>query len=628
MKKKKFTDRLRYAFDNTMSRGTGALIGWLALITIISLIIIAAIVWAIGWASQASYIDELWSYVMISVAGWDPTEGYGWDYRITFTVVLIFGTFIVSALIGILATGLDEKIEELQKGRSKVIESNHTVILGWTQQIFAILPELVEANANQPKPRVVILADKDPMEMAEEIDRRIGDTGRTKVILRRGNPVMMTDLKLVSLQTSKSIIILAPDDDDPDASVIKTILAIIRDPQRRPDPYAIVAEIEKKKNLELAKIIGGDEVELILKNDIIARIMAQTSRQSGLSVVYSDLLDFAGDEIYLEEEPALVGKTYREALFSYEDSAVMGLHKSSGVPELSPPMDTVIETGDQIIALSEDDDTVVLSGTQGGDILEGAIKEAPSSSMAPESLLLLGWNAKTPMLIRELDYYIPKGSKMTVLANVDDIDAEFKCLRKATKNLRIDLQYGDTTDRSVLDGLDLTNVDYSIVVSYSDKYDAQRADSLTLMTLLHLRDITEQQGLDFSIVSEMEDNTNRELAAVTKADDFVVSNHVISLMLSQISEAIHLGAVFEDLFDPEGVETYLKPVVDYIEVGQEVNFYTILEAACRRGETALGYRIHADAYDTEKDYGVVLNPVKSEPVMFTDQDQVIVLAED
>jgi len=33
----------------------------------------------------------------------------------------------------------------------------------------------------------------------------------------------------------------------------------------------------------------------------------------------------------------------------------------------------------------------------------------------------------------------------------------------------------------------------------------------------------------------MEDNTNRELAAVTKADDFVVSNHVISLMLSQIS---------------------------------------------------------------------------------------------
>ena len=627
MKKISFTDRLRYAFDNTMSRGTGALIGWLALITVVSLIFIAVIVWVIGWASQASFIDEVWSYLMITVAGWDPTEGYGWDYRITFMVVLIFGTFIVSALIGILSTGLDEKIEELQRGRSVVIESNHTVILGWSQQVFAILPELVEANSNVSKPRVVILADKDPAEMAEEIDSRVGDTGRTKVILRRGDPVMMTDLAMVSLQTSKSIIILAPEDEDPDASVIKMLLAIIRDPNRRPEPYAIVAEIVERKNLELAKIIGGDEIELILKNEIIARIMAQTSRQSGLSVVYSDLLDFEGDEIYFADEPALIGKTYREALFSYEDSIVMGLYKD-GVPELSPAMDTVIEAGDRIIALSEDDDTVVLSGKWGGDILESVIKEAPSSSVAPESLLLLGWNERAPLLIRELDHYVPKGSKLTVLAKVADIEPIIEQLRSKAQNLSIDVQYGDTTDRSVLDGLDLTKVDYSIVVSYSDLYNPQRADSHTLMTLLHLRNIAEQGGLDFSIVSEMEDNTNRELAAVTKADDFVVSNHVISLMLSQISEALHLGAVFQDLFDPEGVETYLKPVGDYIEVGQEVNFYTILEAACRRGETALGYRIQAEAFDAEKNFGVLLNPVKSELVTFTDQDQIIVLAED
>ena len=628
MKKISFKDKLRYAFDNTLSAGTVALIGWLALITVVSLIFIAVIVWAIGWASQASFVDEVWSYVMITVAGWDPTEGYGWDYRITFMVVLIFGTFIVSALIGILATGLDEKIEELQKGRSVVIESNHTVILGWSQQIFEILPELVLANENQPKPRIVILADKDPADMAEEIGSRVGDTGRTKIILRRGDPVAMNDLAMVSVQTSKSIIILAPEDDDPDASVIKMLLAIIRDPNRRPEPYAIVAEIDKLKNLELAKTIGGDEVVIILKNEIIARIMAQTSRQSGLSVVYNDLLDFEGDEIYFVEEPALVGKTYRQALFGYEASTIIGLHTRSKVSVLNPAMDTVIEAGDRIIAISEDDDTVVPSGTQGGNILESVIKEAPSSSANPEALLMLGWNREAPMLIRELDHYVPNGSTLTVLAKVADIEPIIEQLRSEAHNLSIDVQIGDTTDRSVLDGLDLTKVDYAIVLSYSDLYDSQRADSHTLMTLLHLRDISERGDLHFSIVSEMEDNTNRELAAVTKADDFVVSNHIISLMLSQISEALHLGAVFQDLFDPEGVETYLKPVGDYIEVGQEVNFYTILEAASRRGETVLGYRILADAFDAEKNFGVTLNPVKSEPVMFTDQDRIIVLAEE
>ena len=48
-------------------------------------------------------------------------------------------------------------------------------------------------------------------------------------------------------------------------------------------------------------MVGGDEAELILVGDLIARIVAQTCRQSGLSVVYTELLDFDGDEIYFAE---------------------------------------------------------------------------------------------------------------------------------------------------------------------------------------------------------------------------------------------------------------------------------------------------------------------------------------
>jgi len=73
-----------------------------------------------------------------------------------------------------------------------------------------------------------------------------------------------------------------------------------------------------------------DLVQAILSGDLIARLTAQTSRQSGLSVVYTELLNFGGDEIYFTHEPTLVGKTYGEALLAYETSAVMGIKKRNG----------------------------------------------------------------------------------------------------------------------------------------------------------------------------------------------------------------------------------------------------------------------------------------------------------
>ncbi len=52
--------------------------------------------------------------------------------------------------------------------------------------------------------------------------------------------------------------------------------------------------------------------------DVIARITAQACRQSGLSFVCQDLLDFDGDEIYFQPAPELEGHTFAEALLAFE----------------------------------------------------------------------------------------------------------------------------------------------------------------------------------------------------------------------------------------------------------------------------------------------------------------------
>jgi hypothetical protein len=169
------------------------------------------------------------------------------------------------------------------------------------------------------------------------------------------------------------------------------------------------------------------------------------------------------------------------------------------------------------------------------------------------------------------------------------------------------------------------NYQHVIVLSDLDSGDPQRADTRTLMVLLQLRDIEAQLGDKFSIVSEMLDDRNRELADVTRADDFIVSDKLVSLMMSQISENKYLGDLFTDILNTEGSEIYLKPARDYILPGRPVNFYTVVEAARRRGHVAIGYKQQPQSGEES---GIVVNPEKSKMLTFSEADRIVVLAEE
>lgn len=82
-----------------------------------------------------------------------------------------------------------------------------------------------------------------------------------------------------------------------------------------------------------------------------------------------------------------------------------------------------------------------------------------------------------------------------------------------------------------------------------------------------------------------------------------------------------------DLFNPEGSEIYLRAVSQYVAIDQPVNFYTVVEAARQRGESASGDRHKADASNMARSYGVVINPLKDQLVEFKPQDTLILLAE-
>ena len=626
--------RFRYHFDNLMSRGTPVMVGMLFLLSLIVIVLAAVIISGlrihqIDPPDNLSFGEAFWESLMRTLDSGTMGGDTGTAFRIVMFIVTLGGVFVVSTLIGVLSNGIEDQMDHLRKGRSRVLESNHTLILGWSAQIFTMLNELMTANENQSNARIVVLADQDKVEMEDEIRERVEVKGKTRIICRNGSPIDPNDLEIASPHTAKSIIVLPPETSDPDIDVIKTVLAITNNPNRRAEPYHIVTQIRNEKNMDVLKLVGtNDKVQAVLTGDLIARVVAQTSRQSGLSVVYTELLDFGGDEIYFKNETALARKTFGEALLAYEDSSLMGIRKADGKILLNPLMDSVIEGDDQIFAISEDDDTIRLSGLSLSPINESAIRSnANPLPPKPEKCLIIGWNRSGVTIVRELDNYVAKDSQVTVVADVFNIEKQIKAQGGKLKNQKLVVQEGETTDRDLLNTLNVQDYDHVIVLAYSTM-EPQEADAKTLVTLLHLRDMSEKDETPFSIVSEMLDLRNRELAEATEVDDFIVSEHLVSLMMSQLSENADLFDVFTDIFDPEGSEIYLKPVGDYIATGEPVNFYTVIEAARRRGQTAIGYRKTSEASDSSKSYGVHTNPKKSDEVIFAPEDKIIVIAED
>src|SRR5688572_26626452 len=166
----------RYRFDNLMARGVGAQILLLAIFTIVIVVITVLLLLVLGVAPKAeggateSTGLLVWKSLMHTMdAGTLGGDTGSWTFLFVFLFATIGGLFVVSALIGVLNQGFGSMLDELRRGKSAVVERDHTVILGWSPKIATLLHELSEANRNKRDASVVVLADRDKVEMDSEL---------------------------------------------------------------------------------------------------------------------------------------------------------------------------------------------------------------------------------------------------------------------------------------------------------------------------------------------------------------------------------------------------------------------------------------------------------------------------
>ncbi|MFJ2594249.1 CASTOR/POLLUX-related putative ion channel [Streptomyces erythrochromogenes] len=651
--------RLQYRFDNLVAGGTTPLIGWLALACLAVVVPASAV---LVWADRAAppTLSGRLTAVWVSVGQTLKLGGAVGSplYVLASVTLALVALLFVSTLVSLITTGINGRILSLRRGHSTVLEAGHTVVLGWSDQILPVVSELVAANANQRRSTIAVLAPRDKVDMEDEVatglggtGRRTGGTGPTRIICRSGPTTDPTALARVSPQTSKAVLVLPPDGDSGDAHVVKTLLALDA-ALPRPRGAVVVAAVRDSRNHLTAKLAAGPGGHVLCADEIIARLLVQTARQPGLSLVYQDLLDFDGDEFYTAAAQGLAGCSFGEALLAFTTSSVVGLLHADGRVVLNPDPGTGIGAGDRIILVSEDDDTAVPEPA-GPWVDEDAIVTARPRSRFAERLLLLGWNRRAPLVVEQLDEFVSPGTTLDVVALGDGATLRAAAeVAAARSRLEVAFHSGDITDPDVLAKLDVPSYDSVIVIGETDREAApvpvpvpaatatapdaappafapepgSATDDRTLVTLLHLRAIGEASGCELPLTTEMSDDGNRLLAPARAGADFIVSGRLISLLMTQISQSGHLADVFEELFRAEGSEFYLRPVADYVRTDREVAFATVVESARRRRECAVGYRLRAQTA-TAPSYGVRLNPDKRQRVRFGEHDWVVVLAE-
>ncbi|XAR64568.1 hypothetical protein NMG60_11008300 [Bertholletia excelsa] len=610
---------------------------------------------ALFGVTDDSLADCFWlSWTFVADSG-NHADSEGFGPRLVSVSISFGGMLIFALMLGLVSDAISEKLDSLRKGKSEVLAQNHTLILGWSDKLGSLLNQLAIANESLGGGIVVVMAERDKEEMEIDIGKMEFDFRGTSVICRSGSPLILADLKKVSVSKARAIVVLAEDGnaDQSDARALRTVLSLtgVKDGLRG----HIVVELSDLDNEVLVKLVGGDLVETVVTHDVIGRLMIQCARQPGLAQIWEDILGFENCEFYIRRWPQLDGMLFEDVLISFPDAIPCGVKVASlgGRIILNPEDSYVLQEGDEVLVIAEDDDTYCPSTMP--TVWRGNLPRDFIVPKATEKILLCGWRRDMEDMIMVLDALLAPGSELWMFNEVTEKEREKKLIDGGLyidrlTHISLVHREGNAVIRRHLESLPLESFDSILILADESVEDsAIQADSRSLATLLLIRDIQAkrlpyrearvsrghrgslsqgswmgemQQASDKSvIISEILDPRTKNLLSMSKISDYVLSNELVSMALAMVAEDRQINDVLEELFAEEGNEMHIRPADLYIHDGEELSFYEILLRARQRREIVIGYRVA----DAEK---AVMNPTgKNEKQQWSVKDVFVVIAE-
>lgn len=574
---------------------------------------------------------------------------------------------VFAILVGMITESVETAVQLADGERSRVVISDHILVCGWSPHVTQILQGV---NNVSSKVRVVVLASpREKVAMMDSIRSSLTEKQRRgmRIFFRTGAPIVLEDLKRVSADRAKKIILvknLTGDAVDADRLVLSRAMAIRQNlPAFSGD---IVAEVNSQRDEDLLQSIMADSniksVETINAEQLLFHFMAQAIRQPGLADVAAQLMGDNPNTIFhvapaKEVAPNLIGTRFADARpSSVAGSILCGFFSADGAVH--------IDTGSKFSAaghIIRDDTDLLLLGTSqssfGGQKYSNNFEKIsqPMVSMmrsfnaagekalkpAPESYLVCGWRKDMRSMLSELDTVLTRGSSVTIIDEdaPDTLSLNLKNIKVSCVQKRAD-RYENL---EALIGAKSNQFHHVVLLGSAIGDDSELRsrmgrdeDTKTLASLVYINELLSKQQeafskkkWDFESTMVTVEFINERVAAIAKEQgnvaNAILPQNLSAKIAAQTVRDNRLNVVWRELLSQKGREIYLRPCRMYKDiVGERLSFGVIGDSLAKEGEDLLlGY--------ISRDGKVSINPQGSEKVknrMWNPSDMLIVLSHD
>ena len=431
-------------------------------------------------------------------------------------LVLITGLVLFSGTIIALTTNaLKDYFQKKQSGGGKILLENHIVVLHWNNKVPELVADLIHMDTH--KVTIMVLADIEKTHAERMIALSVMQNQPTKkkitnlnVLVKSGNPLSLDDLDDISIQNADSILIMSKDGDistvdefyKSDLLAIKQVLALGQ--IALPKSPAIIVEVKdietKHKIINLSKIVKPLQSKHIIPicfDRRLGQIIAQTISDSRMEDIYLELFSFRGSEIY---------------------------------PIEAMPFETCLETRSHAIPLSSNQQhTFVLSESlqdarkQSKDVIEPrSLKVKRLVEKGQHTILIIGQNHKLPFIMESFSLY-----------------------EKIHQSTFTSMHFDDTQTELAIQKINELKQPATLILLSDENKPKDALDANVLDHLIYIQ--SNLKNPNVKIIVELLDPKNDQLFKDFAIENTIISNKIISLLLSKLALFKDTADFYEDL---------------------------------------------------------------------------------
>ncbi|MBR3364212.1 MAG: hypothetical protein IKG53_05010 [Solobacterium sp.] len=606
--KKKTTlwQRFRYWLDYRMVRGTVSMVKLLLILVLTAVVFVTILTRLFNLAEGKSLIAAFWDNLRSAMSSSFPASDSGpLLYIILYTLLGLTGMVFTGMLIGIFSSTIRGRIIALQEENPEIIEQNHTVILGFRIGEYALLKEMIAATEKERR-TIVVAENMERQEMEQAIRKNVTVPNNIRLITIKADTTSPNDLQCCAIPDCSTLVIHTRTR----GRTIKTLLAaeiLMMGSKKRPK---IVSSVDSNSRIFSREMLKEDGITMLYSGDIVARIIAHSTTQTGIFEALLDMIDFENYEFYFEHRPETAGLPFGKAVLAGRKGIVVGIYRDEQAM-INPPPETIILPDDQLITFEEDRADLILDGIENCKLPESF--ERPPLKPIHE-VVIFGINSSIVTILHELPDNIEKIRIIGVSAadKASYIPEDEKFASKLVTDLRSTESNYNLADM-------IGNAEHICILSDYRKKE-EDSDTDTMMRIIRLRNIKKQYNLSFTITAEMRCENNRRLITSEDTEDFIVATDLSSMMLAQVTADTRRAPVFTELLDEKGSEAYLKPAAEMGLVNTEFTYEQLLKEVYAHGGILMGIRTRKEPFR--------IIAAETSPITLSETDQLIVIGEE